>query len=129
MDSANEHRAFTVDKDGVRTPIAGPFQAKTDGGDVIFIAGKPGVMPDGSPGKAGHIRFYSYKGEETLRIDPDGAFYVMGEKVDTAMAVYEAFVAWVNASMVFEAPSVRPGQANHYIIAGPLPPPRDGESR
>jgi hypothetical protein len=60
------------------------------GGDMTFQAGK------GFAGGAdGEFKFLLGNGEEALRIDPNGCFWVNGEVAQTDRLVYEAFRLWV----------------------------------
>ena len=59
-----------------------------EGGDIKIQAGKGWRSPDGIKHSDGSIIFLLADGAEVLRIDPDGAFWVRGEKATHDSEIY-----------------------------------------
>jgi len=49
----------------------------------------------------GAVVFYTKDGEETLKISPNGDFYVKGKKVANDIEVYESFKEWLIKASIF----------------------------
>lgn len=77
------------------------------GGDVRFQTGMGGdTLSDGRHVDPLHGSFIFVAGDrEMMRIDPDGAFYVRGERVGTQVEVYEQFRAWLKTAVVVQEPA------------------------
>jgi hypothetical protein len=70
-------------------------QKEKKGGDVVFTTGTGAEdWPDGS------FIWKLADGTEAMRIDPDGSFFVKGERAATQLEVYEQFKEWLRTSRI-----------------------------
>ena len=65
-----------------------------DGGDVTFSVGAPAGY-----GRPGNYRFQGPNGNDVLRIDSEGGFWVNGELVAEDRLVYEGFRTWLSMAL------------------------------
>ena len=89
--------------DPLNMPLGDPMEIKPtsqDGGDVVFIGGKPGYEAGLPAGKPGSIIFKLTDGVEVMRIAGDGKCFVNGNLVANDKDIFDSFSRWLaNATM------------------------------
>ena len=78
-----------------------PIAGSAKGGNLVFRAGLAPFMDCHDEGEHGSIIFSLPEGNEALRIDPDGKFYINEIRVTSVDAedVYHALSAWLAVAM------------------------------
>ncbi len=97
MPAAHEDHSTALEGGGgvpIETSPPGiPIMPSAPGGDVSFTVGK------GLRDRHGSFRFCGPNGDEILKIDPDGQFWVGGRLVTEDLLVYEGFRAWLGIAL------------------------------
>ncbi len=68
----------------------------TEGGEVTPV---PGVFMPAKPVAPGNIVFEVNDGDEVMRIEPDGRFFVKGVEVESNQEIRDTFLSWVKVAL------------------------------